>query len=59
MKAKDMIIKLEDEDIPEMAEHQLKVINEEGMRQESDDGDNDDDDGKNLYDEDPDDDLDF
>ena len=42
-----------------MAEHQLKVINEEGMRQESDDGDEDLDDGKNLYDEDPDNDLDF
>lgn len=51
MKASEMIIKLENEDLEQIQEHQLKVIAEEGMRQESDDGDEDE--------EDPDADLDF
>ena len=52
MKATEMIIKLENEDLEQIQEHQLKVIAEEGMRQESDEG-------EDEEDEDPDGDLDF
>ena len=58
IKTSGPIIKMEDEDIQEIQEHQLKMVQEEGQRESSDEGDDDEFDGNQDVD-DPDNDLDF